>query len=44
MSAGYILDTFLNPREPKFLYFDEYYQLTGHENIEELIQRQNKQE
>ena len=41
--SGYILDTFLNPREPKFLYFDEYYQLTGHENIEELIQRQNKQ-
>ena len=41
--TGYILDAFLAPREPKFLYFDEYYQLTGHENIEELIQRQNKQ-
>lgn len=41
--AGYILDTFLHAHEPKFLYFDEYYQLTGHENIEELIQRQNKQ-
>ena len=24
---------------PKFLYFDEYYQLKGHENIEALIQR-----
>jgi predicted ATP-dependent endonuclease of OLD family len=42
--SGYILDTFLHPREPKFLYFDEYYQLTGHENIEELIKRQNKQD
>ena len=28
---------------PKFLYFDEYYQMNGHENIESLIQRvQNK--
>lgn len=38
---GYIFDTFLVPREPKFLYFDEYYQMTGHENIEALIQRES---
>jgi hypothetical protein len=38
---GYIYDTFIAPRLPKFLYFDEYYQMTGHENIEALIQRQN---
>jgi predicted ATP-dependent endonuclease of OLD family len=25
---------------PKFLYFDEYYQMTGHENIDALIQRE----
>ena len=30
---------YLITRIPKFLYFDEYYQLTGHENIEALIQR-----
>jgi energy-coupling factor transporter ATP-binding protein EcfA2 len=38
---GYIFDTFLSSREPKFLYFDEYYQMTGHENIEALTQREN---
>jgi hypothetical protein len=27
------------PRIPKFLYFDEYYQMTGHENVPALIQR-----
>ena len=37
---GYVFDTFLSSHEPKFLYFDEYYQMTGHENIEALIQRQ----
>lgn len=35
---GYIYDEILT--EPKFLYFDEYYQMTGHENIEALVQRQ----
>src|SRR5580693_3368904 len=38
---GYVFDTILANNEPKFLYFDEYYQMTGHENIEALIQRQN---
>jgi hypothetical protein len=31
----------LASRIPKFLYFNEYYQLTGHENIPALIQRNN---
>jgi predicted ATP-dependent endonuclease of OLD family len=37
---GYIYETFLANRVPKFLYFDEYYQMKGHENIEALIDRQ----
>jgi energy-coupling factor transporter ATP-binding protein EcfA2 len=37
---GYIYDTFLASRVPKFLYFDEYCQMRGHENIEALIERQ----
>ena len=41
---SYIWDTILKPRWPKFLYFDEYYQMTGHDNIDALIQREaNKQ-
>lgn len=36
---GYIYDTFLASREPKFLYFDEYYQMRGYENIEALSKR-----
>lgn len=38
---GYIYDKMLASNEPKFLYFDEYYQMTGHENIEALIQRES---
>jgi predicted ATP-dependent endonuclease of OLD family len=38
--SAYIWNNILKPRWPKFLYFDEYYQMTGHENIEALIQRQ----
>lgn len=37
---GYIYDKILNDNEPEFLYFDEYYQMTGHENIEALIARE----
>jgi predicted ATP-dependent endonuclease of OLD family len=37
---GYIWDNVLRSRWPKFLYFDEYYQMTGHENMEALIQRE----
>jgi energy-coupling factor transporter ATP-binding protein EcfA2 len=36
---GYIYDTYLEPLEPKFLYFDEYYQMKGFENIEALTAR-----
>lgn len=35
----YIWDKFLKPNFPKFLYFDEYYQMHGHVNIEALNQR-----
>jgi predicted ATP-dependent endonuclease of OLD family len=37
---GYIWDNILKSRWPKFLYFDEYYQMTGHDNIDALIQRE----
>jgi AAA ATPase domain len=35
----HIWETILSPRFPKFLYFDEYYQMRGHDNIETLVQR-----
>ncbi len=35
----HIWDTLLKDHFPKFLYFDEYYQLTGHDNIEALKER-----
>ena len=37
----YIWTTHLKARWPKFLYFDEYYQMEGHVNIEKLKERQN---
>lgn len=37
---GYVYDTYLESHLPKFLYFDEYYQMRGFENIEQLKQRQ----
>jgi energy-coupling factor transporter ATP-binding protein EcfA2 len=36
----HIWETLLKPKLPKFLYFDEYYQMEGHVNIEALQQRQ----
>lgn len=36
---GYIFTKYLQHRVPKFLYFDEYYQMRGFENIEALQQR-----
>ncbi len=36
----YIYSNLLKSRIPKFLYFDEYYQMKGHENLEALRQRQ----
>lgn len=38
--SGYIYVHILSPRRPQYLYFDEYYQMTGHENIEALIARE----
>lgn len=38
--AQYIFATYLQPAIPKFLYFDEYYQMVGQLNIEQLKQRQ----
>ena len=35
----YIYSTFLASRVPKFLYFDQYYQMRGRENIEALKRR-----
>lgn len=36
-----VANELLWPRCPKFMYFDEYYQLEGRANIQALIQRQN---
>lgn len=36
-------NSILKPRVPKFLYFDEYYQMTGRENINALIERKNNE-
>lgn len=38
--TSYIYATHLNSNVPKFLYFDEYYQMVGQLNIEQLKQRQ----
>ena len=38
--SWYIFNKLLSSRIPKFLYFDEYYQMKGHENIEALKSRQ----
>jgi hypothetical protein len=38
--SKYIFDKYLIASVPKFLYFDEYYQMTGQLNIEQLKQRQ----
>ena len=37
--SRYIFDEILMERIPKFLYFDEYYQMKGQDNLEALIQR-----
>lgn len=39
-----IYDNYVEPHVPKFLYFDEFYQLIGAENIEELIKRKESDE
>lgn len=37
--ASYVFNSILWPRVPKFLYFDEYYQMRGQANLNTLIQR-----
>ena len=39
--AVYIYRKLLSARVPKFFYFDEYYQMLGQVNLEELIQRRD---
>jgi predicted ATP-binding protein involved in virulence len=41
-ASYYAYDSILSVRMPKFLYFDEYYQMVGHENVPALIQRKNE--
>lgn len=40
----FIYDNYIKPLVPKFLHFDEYYQMTGEENIENLIKRKENDE
>ncbi len=40
--ATYIFNELIWPRTPKFLYFDEYYQMTGRTNLNALIRRQQE--
>lgn len=40
--AYYIFNTIIWPRAPKFLYFDEYYQMEGQANLNALIDREDK--
>ena len=42
--ACYIFNSLLWPRAPKYLYFDEYYQMKGQANLDALIQRQDNQQ
>lgn len=37
--AKYIIEKYIQPNVPQFLYFDEYYQMRGCENMEALQQR-----
>ena len=39
--ANYIFNSLIWPRAPKFLYFDEYYQMKGCENLHALISRED---
>lgn len=37
--ARYLFDRYLAEKLPKFLYFDEFYQMEGHVNVEALVER-----
>ncbi len=39
--AQYLFDRYLAEKLPKFLYFNEFYQMEGHVNVEALIERRN---
>tara|TARA_B100000965_G_scaffold389201_1_gene394605 strand:+ start:3547 stop:5511 length:1965 start_codon:yes stop_codon:yes gene_type:complete len=39
--ASYIFNSLIWPRAPKFLYFDEYYQMNGQANLDALITRED---
>lgn len=39
--SSYIFNSLIWPRMPKFLYFDEYYQMEGQANLNALISREN---
>lgn len=40
-ARSYIYHTLIWPRAPKFLYFDEYYQMEGQANLDALIERED---
>ena len=40
----YIFNSLLWPGAPKFLYFDEYYQMKGRDNLDALIQREDEKQ
>lgn len=40
----YIYNTLLKPHIPKFLYFDEYYEMEGRANLNALIERKERNE
>jgi len=39
--ASYVFNSLIWPHAPKYLYFDEYYQMRGMENLNSLIQRED---
>src|ERR1044072_9217474 len=43
-ARSYIYQELIWPRAPKFLYFDEYYQMEGQANLDALIQREDDDE
>jgi len=42
--SRYVYDQILGERLPKFLYFDEYYQMKGQDNLETLRDRKNRED
>jgi len=42
--AFYIFNSLIWPRAPKYLYFDEYYQMKGQANLDALIAREDAEE